>query len=227
MSEHRAIGLQSIYRAGRKEALGALAEDCKAIAAHIVRTECRSHGLHFTVERIEELAHEASARFIEQYLKHPGYEVRNFGCRIRYDVRHVMYDRERKKQKSFEAHQELMGETEKYPTQDREPQRFSPASALDELVADHPRGKKIAADLYRTRNYRLAVKRIAVYVERRWIYEHAEALHQIFATFHWRPPRAPGGVPGTGPAELRSALLRGKSQEHVESGKRSHEVAER
>lgn len=226
--DQRAIGLQSIYHAGRREALAPLRKECQAIAAGIVRWELRRRGLRLTVERIEELATDASARLIAQYLKHPDYRVRNFSSRLRCEVRYVMFAPARSRQQNFEEHLVVTGDADLHSA-DREKQEQIPQSmALDALVADHPRGKKIAADLCRSLYYRVAIRRIAEYVERRWIYEHAEALHQVFRTFHWRPsPRAGKGEPAAGAGGLREALRRGKQDERLKSHRRAGEVAER
>ena len=226
--DQRAIGLQSIYHAGRAEALAPLREECQAIAAGIVRWECRRRGLRLSVDQIEELATDASARLIAQYLKHPDYRVRNFSSRLRCDVRYVMFAPARSRQQCFEDHLSVIGDIDRHSAIGENPERVPAAAALDLLVAEHPKGKKIAADLCRSLYYRVAIRRIAEYVERRWIYEHAETLHQVFRTFHWRPASRGGqGEPAARAGGLRETLRRGKQDERVESHRGAGEVAER
>lgn len=182
----KARGLQEMYKAGAIGALNALAIECEAISAILVKALCRKYGLRFEREKLEEFAHDAAAQFIVQYLKHDDYSVRSFSGRIRRDVLNVMFGRARNKQDSFEdgqmQHDDCFIDLS-HPTHEA----INPRTALDELVADHSMGKKIAADLYRSKSYTMAVRRIAAYAGREWVYQHAEKLHSVFKTFRWRP----------------------------------------
>ena len=196
----RAHGLQEIYKAGAPGALNALAIECEAIAVVLVLAQCRKYCLRFEKERVEEFAHDAAAQFISQYLKHDDYNVRSFSARIRRDVLNVMFGRKRNKQNAFEDRQLQLDESHDTLTA---PEGFridiNPSTALAELVADHPQGKKIAADLARSKSYSQAIRRIAVYVGREWIYEHAEKIQFVFRVFHWKrrspplPRKQPAG----------------------------------
>jgi len=226
--EQRAIGLQSIYHAGRREALAPLRDCCQAIASSIVRCERRRLGIHLSVADIEEISSDAAAQLIENYLRNPSYIVRWFRVRLVYEVRNVLYAPLRSKQRHFEDHLTITGDIDKHSSGPDDRERVPEAAALDALVAEHPKGKKIAADLCRSLYYRVAIRRIAAYVDRRWIYEHAEALHQVFRTFHWRPaPRGGQSQPAARAGGLRETLRRGKRDERVESHRGADKVAER
>jgi hypothetical protein len=101
----RARGLQEMYLAGCLGALEALSEECIAMAYVLVKNQCRKYGLRFDRDRLEELAHDAAAQFIAQYLKHDDYRVDNFSGRILKDVQNVMFGRARSKQSCFEDNQ--------------------------------------------------------------------------------------------------------------------------
>ncbi|MDD5303527.1 MAG: hypothetical protein PHS14_10515 [Elusimicrobia bacterium] len=228
MKETRAGGLQSIYYAGRPEALAPLRDECQAIAAGIVRRECRRRGMHLPVDALEEIASDAAGQLMAHYLRNPEYWVRNFPSRIAFEVRNVMNAPLRSQQGSFEEGLESTDEADAHESaSDAKHDAPRPALALDAMVADHPQGKKIAADLYRSRYYRQAIRRIAVYVERRWIYEHAETLHQVFRTFHWRPARHEEDILGSGYGRVREALRCGKRKERITSDRGADKVAER
>lgn len=222
----KARGLQEIYKAGGRGALNALAIECEGIAFVLVLAQCRKYGLHFEREKLEEFAHDAAAQFITQYLKHADYSVRSFSGRIKRDVLNVMFGRARNKQYSFEDGQ--LQHDDSYPGGgvDSRVSEINLSTALDDLVADHEQGKKIAADLYRSRSYRVAVRRIAVYVEREWIYQHAEKMHCVFKTFRWRPSES-GRVPGAGARGVPQDVLPGKQAKRKQPAKRSGKVAER
>ncbi len=247
----KARGLQEIYKAGCVGALNALAIECEAIAFVLVKALCRKYGLRFERERIMEMAHDAAAQFIAQYLKHSDYNVRCFSARIKRDVLNVMFGRARNKQDSFEDGQlqwiEPVGVSswqENYrkdkpiaknnnrrgkweaaiPSRESQKESFNPSTALDELVSDHPQGKKIAADLYRSRSYSTAVRRIAAYVGREWVYQHAEKMHFIFKTFRWRP-RESSRISGAGARGVLQDVLPGKQTKREQLDKRSGKVA--
>ncbi len=90
IDNRKAIGLQEIYKAGRKEALGPLCLECTSIAAIIVKAECKRRHLYLRRERIEEIANDAATKLIEMYLKNPSYEVRCFSARLRLNVRLIL-----------------------------------------------------------------------------------------------------------------------------------------
>lgn len=217
----KARGLQEIYKAHGNGALNALAIECEGIAFVIVKAQCRKYGLRFEREKLEEFSHDAAAQFIAQYLKHADYNVRNFPARIRRDVLNVMFGRARNKQLAFEDGQIQMYARRSGKTlaiREHLETQINAATALDELVADHPQGKKIAADLYRSKTYSMAIRRIAVYVGREWIYEHAEKMHFVFKTFRWRPSEN-RCVSGNRARPLCGSVLPGKRAKHVEPSK--------
>ncbi len=228
MKESRAGGLQSIYYAGRREALAPLRDECQAIAAGIVRREMRRRGMTLPVDEIEEIASDAAGQLIAHYLRDPTYRVRSFPGRLAYEVRNILCAPLRSRQRSFEEAVESTDEADAHAARsDHQALALPPEIALDVLVAEHEQGKKIAADLYRSRYYRQAIRRIAIYVERRWIYEHAETLHQVFRTFHWRPASDAADLHAERPGRVRDTLRRGKREERVESLRGTSEVAER
>jgi hypothetical protein len=218
----KARGLQEIYKASGNGALNALAQECQGIAFVIVKAQCRRYGLRFEREKIEEFSYDAAAQFIAQYLKHADYNVRNFSARIRRDVLNVMFGRARNKQDSFEdgqlQHDDCFTDE---PAPGKE--AINPTTALDELVADHPQGKKIAADLYRSKSYSQAIRRIAAYVGRDWIYAHAEKMHFIFRAFRWHP-RADRGILGSGPRRVLQGVLPSEQAEREQLGERAGEI---
>ncbi len=228
MKESTAGGLQSIYYAGRREALAPLRDECQAIAAGIVRRECRRRGITLSVEALEEIASDAAGQLIAHYLRNPDYWVRSFPGRLAYEVRNILCAPLRSRQRSFEEAVESTDEADAHAAAaEQQTPALRPELALDALVSDHAQGKKIAADLYRSRYYRQAIRRIAAYVDRRWIYAHAETLHQVFRTFHWRPASDAADLLAPRPGDVRDALRRGKRQERVASNRGADKVAER
>jgi hypothetical protein len=216
----RARGLQEMYLAGCLGALEALSEECIAMAYVLVKNQCRKYGLRFDRDRLEELAHDAAAQFIAQYLKHDDYRVENFSGRILKDVQNVMFGRARSKQSCFEDNQANIRQSTKAESNEEYQRWYTKATSLSDLVSEHIYGKKIAADLYRTRNYKLAVRRISAYVEREWLYSHAEALHKVWETFRWRPKNVQC-ISGKGAIGVCRGVLSGERSERKQPVQRS------
>lgn len=227
----KARGLQQLYHAGAPDALNALAVECEGIAFVLVKAQCRKYGLYFESEKILEFAHDASAQFIAQYLKHDDYTVRSFSGRIRKDVENVMFGRARNKQNAFEDGQvqNIDLKTIRYSVVVHDGTvtiPINPITALDEIVADHTQGKKIAADLYRSKSYSAAIRRIAAYVDRDWIYAHAEKMHFIFKTFRWRPGKG-DRLPKNGSRRVCGEVLRSQRAESQQSDQRADRISQR
>jgi|GEM_PF-1741564 len=229
----KARGLQEIYKAHGNGALNALAIECEGIAFVIVKAQCRKYGLRFEREKILEFSHDAAAQFIAQYLKHADYNVRNFSARIRRDVLNVMFGRVRNKQDAFEDGQIQQIKDSFRPTgiisggwMQMYPDEINPSTALDELVADHVQGKKIVADLYRSKSYSQAIRRIAAYVGREWIYAHAEKMHFVFKAFRWKPSKN-RGIFGSRSRRILQGVLPSEPTKRKQSGERVGEVPAR
>jgi hypothetical protein len=209
IDERRAHGLQVMYHAGAAGALQALNEACTLIAHRIVRAHVHRMRLPIQHERIQEIAHDASTRLIGRYLSDPDFRVRRFSKMLGYRVREELFISPRQRQKVFEAHVLTMDIPDAPSAVSETPAAGDPVL---ELAESNVWGKKAVADLCRSRSYRQAVKRIAAYVERRWIYDHAEALHAVYRALH-APQGANGRVSRSGLVGVRAALLRGRKPE--------------
>lgn len=208
--DFRAQGLQSMYHAGAVGALNALAEECTSIAFILVKTICKKKGLHFSREHMEEYAHDAAALVIARYLKCPDYSIRRYYSVIWGTLQTVMFDGHRRKQKSFEDRQLSLLNNKGSEYKQREPINLS--TAFDELATDHPKGKRIVMDLACSTSYAKAIRRIAAYVGREWVYEHAEKLHTVFKTFKWKPNKA-RHISGNGSGQLSHTVLQVQQRE--------------
>lgn len=210
ISEARAHGLQAMYLAGAIGALAALREECTSISCRIINAKVRKMHLPVSRERIEEIASDSASMLIARFLSDPGFHVRRFGKMLGYRINDELFISPRQKQRTFEARIQFKDflsdtacESGADPVDD---------AALD-LATSHPWGKKAVADLCRSRSYRQAIKRIATYVERRWIYDHATGLHQVYRALHTKTgPR--GSVSRSGLSAVRKELLRRQQTEH-------------
>lgn len=209
IGEARAHGLQAMYVAGAVGALQALQEECTSIAQRLALSKIRK--LHIFVEhdKVEQIAHDASTKLMERYLQDPDFKVRHFSKMLGYKIKDELFISPRQRQKTFEASIICKDVETSGPY-------FSPEimddAALD-IAISHQWGKKALADLCRSRSYRQAIKRISAYVERRWIYDHASALHEVYRTLH-SPKGADGRLSRSGLVAVRKELLRRRKPEH-------------
>jgi hypothetical protein len=215
IDERRAHGLQAMYHAGAAGALQPLQEACAEIAQRITTAKVRRLRLPFSHDRIKEIAHDASSGLVSRFLDDPGFRVKRFSKMLGYRVQDELFVSPRQRQKTFEARvlfkdSPLESCAETVPTRETD-------SAL-ELAESHRWGKKAVADLCRARSYRQAIKRIAAYVERRWIYDHADALHEVYRALHAKKGKD-GSVSRSGLAGVRRSLLQGRRDQHEPAGK--------
>lgn len=220
IDESKARGLQAMYDAGAVGALQALQEECAGIALRVLRCQAQGSQLFLTRERAEEIAHNASARLMEQYLKHPEFRVRRFAKYLGYRVNEELFVDPRLKQKSFEAKVVPVDGTifDFADLSERTTVAVMTEDAAQDLAESHEWGKKAVADLCRSRSYRQAIRRIAGYVGKRWIYDHAESLHEVYRALHWRAGEN-GGVSRSGLSAVRKSLLQGKRDQREQAHK--------
>ena len=212
IDEAKARGLQSMYRAGAGGALQPLYEECSSIAYAIALKKARaSRSNGFNHSRLVEISHAAAVKLIERYVDNPAFHVRHFAYYIGKEVTHAMFTPARYSQQRFEESVTMVREIEFWETVDK----LAPKGTDDAAVAiatSHKWGKKAIADLCRSRSYRLAIRRIAVYAERKWIYDHAEDLHAVYRTLHRKTPGS--RIRGSGLGEVRHRLLQEQQRHH-------------
>lgn len=210
MDESKARGLQSMYEAGAPAALQALHEECTLMAQTLARDEMKSYGLPLSHDRAQQIASDAAGALMVRYLADPGFTVKRFSKYLGFRVREQLFISPRQKQRTFEDKTIFSDEAvANSTTEDLHADVAAVRDRLLELVESHPRGKKAAADLCRSRSYRQAIRRVSAYVGRQWIYDHAEALHEVYRALHWKEG-ANGRLHRSGLAAVREALLQGK-----------------
>jgi len=214
-----------MYQAGAAGALQPLYEECSAIAYAIALKKARASRKPngFNHGRLVEIAHAAAVKLIERYVGNPAFHVRHFAYYIGKEVSHAMFTPPRYSQQRFEESVTMVREIEFWETVDK----LAPKGTDDVAVAiatSHKWGKKAIADLCRSRSYRLAIRRIAVYVERKWIYDHAEDLHAVYRTFHRKTPGS--RIRGGGLGAVRHRLLQDQQRHRELADQRANSNAE-
>jgi hypothetical protein len=179
IDDSKAQGLQAIYRAGRKEALNALAEECQGIAFAIVRARVRRLRLCMDRSAMEDAAHEASTRLISRYLRNPEYLVRRFPKILHREVLHVMTDGGHQDRPKAVALRETIEVDDTLAARLPEAQEDARFYAQD-LETEHPRGREILVDIYRATSFRAGMLKLAEYVDKRWLLDRAVKLRTVY-----------------------------------------------
>ena len=160
--------------AGRREALDALAVECRKIAFEIVKKYSR-----LDRSRREDIAHEATARLIERYLRKPDYRVRSFSSTLRTEILHVVTNGGHSNRPSAQIERTMTCVDDSMVADQRE-QGDDNRYFVDDIRSEHPQGERILLDLFRATTFRGAVLQLATYVDRRWLYDRSYKLRTVY-----------------------------------------------
>lgn len=210
-----------MYQGGAVSALQPLYEECLGIAYQITKQKVRGmngEAILYPHERLVEIAHGASVRLIQRYLEKPDFNCRHFAKSLDFMVQKEMFIPKGSKQRSFEAAISIESELD-FWERENEIIPLGCDDKLSDIAFNHPRGRKMAADLCRSRSYRQAIRRISEYVEREWIYDHATSLHEVYRALH-RKTKV-GGISGSGLGAVRRRILQSKRDKQEQASKSS------
>lgn len=176
-----AVELQERYLAGDKRMLSGLYCEVKRMSDMILKQIAKSVHRDLTEREAEEMSHDASSRLLSQYLKHPGYRVRNFRVRVRDECMFRLFDGGHQDRPSKKIEREMM------PLEAAEQVKSGNGNghedisfSFQDIMTEHPMGAQIIIDLFKARSYREAVESIASYATKRWLYDHAVRLKYVY-----------------------------------------------
>jgi len=180
--------LQRLWeRNPREEYLCGLYRECARIARVHLASLARNDKRELSEDRLRELSHQAAARLICRYRRRPDYRVVSFWKVVWHEARHAYYDgghKDRGKQQVIRNQVALEAAYDvPAPGQVEDP---APEDHRKDILADHPIGWMIERDLRTAKTYRQAIERIARYVGRRWIYDHAVQLRYVYRVWKVR-----------------------------------------
>jgi hypothetical protein len=154
--------------------LDALAVECRNIAFEITKKYPR-----FDRSRREDIAHEATSRLIERYLKKPGYHVRSFASMLRTEIRHVVTNGGHNNRPSAEI-ERTMGCIDDSIIADEREQQEDRRYFVEDIRSEHLEGERILLDLFRATTFRAAVLQLSTYVDKRWLYDRSVKLRTVY-----------------------------------------------
>lgn len=184
MDESRAREYQDAYYSGDTAAYDRLYAEVRRMSLQWVGRFQAKKRLSLSDYDRDRIAGDSATRLMMQYIKHPGYKVYSFYHRIELEVFRVMFGGSTSRKR--EVNDAATAIPDDVPDRQEEPKAQDDPMAA---ILAEPEGKRVVIDLARARSYRGAVLTIAAYSSRRWIYDHAEALHTVFRMTRW-PPRS-------------------------------------
>lgn len=209
IDDSRAQAYQALYLIfNDSRALGELYKECVVIANARLGVYLKRKHLQLQSYRFEEVAHQAATYLIEYYLRKPTYVVQHFATRLSQEILRTLHTRHGKDagEYKWERFQHIQLNEEDHleipAPLVRKPSYFAPrkkqtidgipqlitcydreelvGNILTEIKEDHPQGARIIVDIYRASTYTDAIKAIAKYVRKQWIYDHALRLEHLF-----------------------------------------------
>ncbi len=176
-----AIELQDRYLSGDKHILSALYCEVRRMAALMLRQIANGVNRDLTDDEESEMSHDSASRLLSQYLKHPGYRVRNFRIRVRDECLYRLFDGGHQDRPGKKIEREMMPiESAEHVKSGNGNGHEDTTFSFQDIMTEHPRGSQMIIDLFRARSYREAIQSIASYATRRWIFDHAVRLRYVY-----------------------------------------------
>ena len=129
-------------------------------------------------ERIAEFSHDAATSLVSQYLKHPGYRIRNghFGSRMRIECLAALRERSLNPSGGYPDREITRARANTIPLDN-----VSVSVASESVEEDDPDILDRLSDYFqRFRWFRPALRGLAPYLPKRWLFDHAVQLRMIF-----------------------------------------------
>ena len=120
--------------------------------------------------RTEEMSHDVAANLVTQYLKHPGYQIRNIWWRLHKECKSVMAERDLNPHSKRSVKVVYTDKMEEAPDRD-----LLESQVLDIQLVANLRG------LFSCYKYFApAIRQLRPYVQESWLASHARCLYSIF-----------------------------------------------
>jgi hypothetical protein len=183
VDDTRAKACQSVYILTRSDiALGELHKECVAIARNMVEHITWTTKYTMSPDRAMQIAQDGAVNLMEYYLKKRDYVVRFFNKRMQHIIREILYSKygRHANDNRWEQHNIQLDDEHNEIACKEEEEKLDLTYALEDILSEHPDGKRIVIDIYRARTYKSAILTINKYVSKRWIYDRAEKLYRVY-----------------------------------------------
>lgn len=163
-AEEEIQGLYVRYLGGDGPAFDAMYSRLVPMASSMVTKRFNKSGIS-NKDKADDIAHMAVARLYERVLS-KGRPVRRFGKMLWYEVRYFFDPRYRENRECLDIPPDAASSDSK-------------SSSLESFIGEvleMKNGKRLLVDMVAASKYSGFVRRIGNYIEKRWIYNHAEDL---------------------------------------------------
>lgn len=174
------IDVQARYHRGDPAALEQLYRGIIELAKPTCWCLARQSKVSIDRARVDQLSHDAASRIIERYLRHKRYRIKSFVPVVRLEVIHAFTEGghgERPTRKYLQRAEALSPDLEAKVNARTD---GDPATYLQDLLDDHPKGAEIVITLVHSTTYPKAIRAVDQIVPRQWIYDHAVKLRYVW-----------------------------------------------
>ena len=184
IDDSKALTFQADYLStGSKQALTMLYCEVRRMAGLYLYDIRDKRALSYTDGDLDDLAHDSASRLISRYLKHDFYQVEFFRKSVYQEVEHALDGHDGNGHKNFPKYQ---GQRDQLPIDSARTMetvvavKGNPKHYIEELQADHANGGAIILAIYRATSFRKAMLEVAGIAGKRWIYDNAHKLREVY-----------------------------------------------
>lgn len=174
MNETRVRALQSAYLITRKPTfLFHYQQEVQKILKKIMYYKLTKSGVTYPIYKMDELSHDASIRFIEQYIKNDNYICIQFSTRLNHEALFALYN---KKTKTKDQHETALYDNVEVQVESKEDDRF----VIEDIMSDTTYWRNVLQDCYRATSFKKFLLTINQYVSVQWIVDHVKRLKKLY-----------------------------------------------
>jgi hypothetical protein len=159
--------------------------ECRLISGMLLKSYLEGKKIAFPMDKILEYTHDASTRLLERFIVDPTYRVKSFRGILWHEIQYQLFGMNNKK---IKEEQKLVSLDETHniipaPVKDAlEPLDDS----LQEILRNHPNGKKIIVFLKSSKSFTTAIRKIEKLASRKWIRDNSREIYHTFKVLHYR-----------------------------------------
>lgn len=154
--------------------------EARHIANVLLASMLASKKLVLPAEKTEQITHDAASRFVEQYLKRPGFWVEHFAVRIKWEVKYFLFDGGHKDRPKQMAEMNTVSlETVEPVVKEKEPAE-NRKDFIEDIYRGHGLGTDILLAIIHASSFSAAVLGAAEIAGKSWCYDHAAKLREVY-----------------------------------------------
>lgn len=174
INETRVRALQSAYLVTRKPTfLFHYQQEVQNIIKKIMYYKLIKSGVIYPQYKMEEISHDASIRFIEQYIRNTEYVCMQFSSRLNKEALFALYD---KKIKAKDRNEMPLYEDMSICVDVKEDDTW----VIEDIMSDTIYWRNVLLDCYKATSFKKFLITISAYVSVQWITDHVKRLKKLY-----------------------------------------------